>query len=637
MNFKQQIISIYKMPTIKIKHIVLLGVLCFFLSDTLAQIRPGQLRNEIMQLQNPTPKLDSKKKKKTIQRITRPLNNSSNLAPIVNPLNTKNASLVYLENTQTLAFDQFTNPDVQILRGNVRFRHDGALLFCDSAYFYEKANSLDAFSNVRIVQGDTLFVYGDYLYYDGNLKLARMRQNVRLVNRETTLTTDSLDFDRNTNLAYYRYGGKIVDPENTLTSAWGEYNTSNSDALFRKNVFLTNKNFVMESDTLHYNTKTSIANIVGKTHILYQDETDIYSTRGWYNTEVEQMMLLDKSKIIHKDGKVLTGDTIYYDKSKKFGEGFINVTMNDTVKKNTLYGEYVYYNENDETGLATDSALLVDWSSADTLWVHADTLRTLKDSIYDVAKGYFNVRFFRNDVQGICDSLVYNTRDSIMNMHGEPVVWAEKNQLSGEFIQAFVENDKIKRIHIQQAAMAVQQEDSLYFNQLSGKEIIAHMDSGELRRVNVNGNAETIYYPRDDADSTLIGINKTESSFVVMYLKNKKVDRIVLTTASSGIMYPITELSGGDLYLKNYFWIEDERPTNSEDVMLTIAKKTREKIGTSSLMGKTGGGDENDAKSGSNDAETNKNNNTPNNSRVSPNNTNTSTPKSKNGMRLNSN
>ena len=621
------------MPTIKIKHIVLFGVLCFFLSDTLAQIRPGQLRNEIMQLQNPTQKLDSKKKKKTIQRITRPLNNSSNLAPIVNPLNTKNASLVYLENTQTLAFDQFTNPDVQILRGNVRFRHDGALLFCDSAYFYEKANSLDAFSNVRIVQGDTLFVYGDYLYYDGNLKLARMRQNVRLVNRETTLTTDSLDFDRNTNLAYYRYGGKIVDPENTLTSAWGEYNTSNSDALFRKNVFLTNKNFVMESDTLHYNTKTSIANIVGKTHILYQDETDIYSTRGWYNTEVEQMMLLDKSRIIHKDGKVLTGDTIYYDKSKKFGEGFINVSMNDTVKKNTLYGDYVYYNENNETGLATDFALLVDWSGADTLWVHADTLRTLKDSTYDVAKGYFNVRFFRNDVQGICDSLVYNTRDSIMNMHGEPVVWAEKNQLSGEFIQAFVENDKIKRIHIQQAAMAVQQEDSLYFNQLSGKEIIAHMDSGELRRVNVNGNAETIYFPRDDADSTLIGINKTESSFVVMYLKNKKVDRIVLTTASSGIMYPITELSGGDLYLKNYFWIEDERPTNSEDVMLSIAKKTRVKIGTSSLMGKTGGGDENNAKSGSKDAESNKDNN----SRVSPNSTNTSTPKTKNGMRLNTN
>lgn len=618
MNFKLHSISLFQMNSTNIKHIVLFGVLCFFLSNSYAQVRPGQLRNEIMQMQNPKSKPEAKTKKKSALRITKSLQNPLPLAPIVNPLNNKNTSLVYLENTQTLAFDQFTNPDVQILKGNVRFRHDGALLFCDSAYFYEKANSLDAFSNVRIIQGDTLFVYGDFLYYDGNLKLARMRQNVRLDNRKTTLTTDSLDFDRNTNLAYYRYGGKIVDPENTLTSAWGEYNTSNNDALFQKNVNLVNKNFVMHSDTLRYNTKTAIANIVGKTHILYQDETNIYSTRGWYNTGVEQMMLLDRSKVIHKDGKELMGDTIYYDKAKKYGEAFINVSMNDSVKKNSLYGDYVYYNENNETGLATDSALLVDWSGKDTLWVHADTLRTLKDSIYDVAKGYFNVRFYRNDVQGICDSLVYAARDSVMNMHGDPVIWAEKNQLSGEFIQAFTKDDKIERIHIQRAAMAVQQEDSLYFNQLSGKEIIAYMDSGELRRVNVNGNAETIYYPRDDADSTLIGLNKTESSFVVMYLKNKKVDRIVLTTASSGIMYPLTQLSGGDLYLKNYFWIPEERPTNSKDVMLTITKKTREKIGTSSLMGKTGGDDE---KSDNKDTGS-KSSNTMNKTNTKPNNSN---------------
>ena len=339
MNFKQHSISLFQMNSKNIKHIVLFGVLCFFLSNTFAQVRPGQLRNEIMQMQNPAPKPEAKTKKKSVLRITRAQNNPSPLAPIVNPLNNKNTSLVYLENTQTLAFDQITNPDVQILKGNVRFRHDGALLFCDSAYFYEKANSLDAFSNVRIIQGDTLFVYGDYLYYDGNSKLARMRQNVKLVNRKTTLTTDSLDFDRITNLAYYRYGGKIVDPENTLTSAWGQYNTVTNDATFEIAVNLVNKNFTMYSDTLHYNTKTAIANIVGKTHILYQDETNIYSTRGWYNTGVEQMMLLDRSKVIHKDGKELMGDTIYYDKSKKYGEGFINVSMNDSVKKNKLYGD----------------------------------------------------------------------------------------------------------------------------------------------------------------------------------------------------------------------------------------------------------------------------------------------------------
>ena len=570
------------------RRIALFGMLCLFIVVSQGQIRPRQLRNEILQSQNPTPKTTTNKKGKgkPVTRTARPMATPKPLAPIVNPLNIPNATIVYMDNANIVIADEELHPDMQILRGNVRFRHDNALLYCDSAYFYEKANSFDAFSNVRIVQGDTLFVYGDFLFYDGNMKLARMRHNVRMENRKTTLTTDSLNYDRNTNLAYYYTGGKIVDPENTLTSVWGQYSTATNDAVFQNKVKLINKNFTMDSDTLRYNTKTSIANIVGPTHILYQDETDIYSKNGWYNTASEQMMLLNRSLVVHKDGKTIVGDTVFYDKAKKYGEAFVNVAMTDSVQKSTLYGDYIYYNEETEIGLGTDSALLVDWSSEDTLWVHADTLRTYKDSVYDVARGYYNVRIFRNDIQGLCDSLVYTARDSVMNMYGEPVLWAEENQLSGEFIQAFTKNKKVERVHIQRAAMAAQKEDSLYFNQLSGKEIIAYIDSGALKKVDVNGNAETIYYPRDDADSTLIGINKTESSFVTMYLKDKKVERIVLTTASTGVMYPLTQLSGGDLFLKNFFWLDKQRPAKSADVMVTFAKEPREKIGTSSLMGK---------------------------------------------------
>lgn len=566
------------------KHIAIFGVLCLFIVLLQAQIRPKQLRQEVLQSLNPTAKSTKTKGKKPPTKPTKALVIPNSLAPIVNPLSNRNATIIYLENTETMSMNGEINPDMQILKGNVRFRHDNALLYCDSAYFYQKANSLDAFSNVRIVQGDTLFVFGDFLYYDGNMKLARLRQNVKLVDKKTTLTTDSLNYSRLDNLAYYYTGGKIVDPENTLTSIWGQYSTTSNDALFRNTVRLTNKNFKMEADTMQYNTKSTIANLIGPTHIIYQDETDIYSKKGWYNTTTELMQLLNRSFIKHKDGKTIVGDTVYYDKIKKYGEAFNKVILNDTVRKTTLTGDYIYYNENTEIGIATDSALLCDWSSKDTLWVHADTLRTFKDSIYDVARGYFNVRLYRNDVQGLCDSLVYTSRDSVMNMYGEPVLWTENNQLSGEKIQAFIKEEKVERIEIQTDAMAVQKEDSLYFNQLSGKEIIAYVDSGELRRVNVNGNAETIYYPRDDKDSTLIGLNKTESSFVVMYLKDKKADRIVLTTASSGIMYPLDQLKGGDLYLKNYFWIENQRPKNKFDLFTFFPKTPREKIGTSSLM-----------------------------------------------------
>lgn len=568
-----------------IKHIAFGGVLCLFIGILSAQIRPGQLRQEILKNQQAPKTISDKKETRKNRRSVKTMLPPKPLAPIVNPLNNRGATLVYLENTETLAYDQFVNPDLKILKGNVRFKHDNAYLYCDSAYFYEKANSLDAFSNVRIVQGDTLFVYGDYLYYDGNLKLARLRQNVKLVNRKTTLTTDSLNFDRNTNLAYYYTGGKIVDPENTLTSVWGQYNTTTNDALFRNKVLLTNKNYTMNSDTLQYNTKSGFANIIGPTKIIYKDETDIYSDKGWYNTNSERMMLLNRSIVKHKDGKTIVGDTVFYDKAKKYGEAFVNVVMTDSAQKSTLNGDYVYYNENTEAGLATDSALLVDWSSKDTLWLHADTLRTFKDSVYSVAKGYMNVRLYRNDIQGICDSLVFSERDSVINMYGEPVLWAEENQLSGEFIQAFTKNKKVEKVHIQKAAMAVQKVDSICFNQLSGKEIIAHIDSGELKRVNVDGNAETIYYPLDDADSTLIGLNKTESSYVVMYLKNKKAERIVMTSATSGVMYPLGQLTGGDIYLKNFFWIEKQRPAKSTDVLIKPEKEVRTKPGTSSLMG----------------------------------------------------
>jgi len=437
---------------------------------------------------------------------------------------------------------------------------------------------MDAFSNVKIVQGDTLFVYGDKLYYDGNLKLVRLRGNARLVNRNTTLTTDSLNYDRTTQLAYYFTGGKIVDPENTLTSVWGQYSTRTEDALFSDKVKLVNENFVMNADTLTYNTKSHIANLVGETHIVYQDKTDIYTNKGWYNTQSERSMLLNRSSLINKEGKSITGDTIFYDKAVKYGEVFGQAILKDTVQKSTLYGNYVYYNEDKELGVATDSALLVDWSNEKHLYVHADTLMTFKDSVYNEAKAWRNVRFFREDIQGLADSLVYSSRDSIMHLMNKPVIWQESQQYSSEKISILSKNQEVYQVELQQSAMVTELMDSLYFNQISGKDIIAHLDSSQIRRVDVNGNAETIYFIREESDSTLIGANRTESSFVVIHFKDKKIDRIVLTPSSSGEFHPMNKLTDEFIYLTNFFWLETHRPLTKEEVFLRFPDEERPKF-----------------------------------------------------------
>jgi len=564
-------------PALQLKHIILIGVLGLFFGFTNAQIRPGQLRKEVLESQSPTPKKQKGTNTNRAERKPKPLGAPKSLAPIVNPLANRNVTLVYLENSESLSFDQMINPDVQVLRGNVRFRHDNATMFCDSAYFYEKANSLDAFGHVKIVQADTLFVFGDFLFYDGNTKLARLRQNVKMINRKTTLTTDSLNFDRNRNLAWYYTGGKIVDTENTLTSVWGQYSTATNDVLFRNQVLLVNKNFTMNNDSLLYNTRTKVANIICPTRILYNEETEINTSRGWYNTDTERSMMFNRSTVKHKDGKTMVGDTVFYDKKSNYGEAFTNVILNDTVNKSTLYGDYIFYNDNTKYGLATDSAMMVDWSTEDTMYVHADTLFKMRDSIYDDVKAYHHVRFFRNDVQGLCDSMYYAGRDSVISLHYEPVLWSDNNQLSGETMQIFTKNKKVNRVKITNDAITVQHNDSVYFNQLSGKEMIAYIDSGQLRKVDINGNAETVFYPQDDADSTLIGLNKTQSSFVAMYLKNKKVDRVVLTSASSGTMFPLDKATDNELYLKNFFWLEDQRPMTVKDLFLVFPKTERKR------------------------------------------------------------
>ncbi|MHB9057079.1 MAG: OstA-like protein [Paludibacteraceae bacterium] len=548
--------------------IILITTLAFLSALHAQTNKPRQLRNEVLQ---------SKAKEENRSSVKKPRKNllgtpGTTVLKPANPAAGSHSSPVHLEQSAELSYDQFLHPGIQILKGNVRFRHDNALLYCDSAYFYEAQNSFDAFSNVRIVQGDTLTVYGDFLNYDGNTKLAKLWNNVKMVNRNTVLTTNTLYYNRYDNLAYYNTGGVIEDGKNTLTSMWGEYSPATKIALFKDQVKLTNPESDMNTDTLKYNTSSSVADIVGNSLIVYKKETDIYSQRGWYDTKNDRMMLLDRSLVEQTDGKTLVGDTIFYDKKKKYGEAFSNVELNDPKQKSTLTGNFVSYDEISHTGLAADSALLIDWSSRDSLFMSADTLYTMKDSLttdtvaYNMVKAFKNVRFFRKDVQGMCDSLFYNTRDSVLHLQALPVLWSDNNQLMGHTITAFTKNKKVDRVLIQQSGIAIQKDSLDFYNQLSGKEITAYLDSGQLKKVYVNGNAETIYFPKDEKTKEYIGVNKTLSSYVNMYFKDKKVQRIVLTTASSGAMYPLSQMGENDLYLRNFYWYDKERPQKPDDV-----------------------------------------------------------------------
>ena len=263
-------------------------------------------------------------------------------------------SKVYLIHSDMLRKDS-RHPDAQVVTGNVVFRHDSVYMYCDSAYYYDKLGSFEAFSNVKMNQGDTLFLYGDRLYYDGNTQIAEVRNNVRMENRNTTLLTDSLNYDRLYNLGYFFDGGTLMDEQNVLTSEWGEYNPSTKQSVFNYNVKLVNPQFTLTSDTLEYNTQSKVAEIVGPSDIL-SDNNHIYSEQGTYNTATGKAALYQRS-IITSDAKQLTGDTLFYDRNTGVGEAFSHMEMRDTINKNMMTGEYGYYNEKTKYAFATDKNL----------------------------------------------------------------------------------------------------------------------------------------------------------------------------------------------------------------------------------------------------------------------------------------
>ena len=359
---------------------------------------------------------------------------------------------VYLLHSDVLKFNKELNPDAQILVGNVKFRHDSVYMDCDSAYFYEAKNSFEAFGNIKMQQGDTLFIYGDWLFYDGNSQIAMLRENVRMINRETVLTTDSFNYDRVFNLGYFFDGGTLTDADNVLTSDWGEYSPATKDAVFNYDVKLVNPKFTLTSDTLRYNSQTKIANIVGPSEIV-SEANHIYSELGFYNTVTGKANLLNRS-VLTNGAKKLVGDSLFYDRNQGYGEAFRDVVMTDTENKSILTGEYGYYNELRGDALVTDSAVAINYSqNNDSLYMHGDTLKMVTynintDSVYRKMFVYYKVRIYKSDMQGVCDSLVFNSQDSCMTMYRDPIVWNGSQQLFGEEIRAYMNDSTIDWAHI---------------------------------------------------------------------------------------------------------------------------------------------------------------------------------------------
>lgn len=450
------------------------------------------------------------------------------------------------------------------LQGNVQLKHEGVVLSCDSALVYDLSNVVEAYSNVSLNQGDTLFLFGDYIRYEGDARKAFVEGNVRLEDPHSRLTTDRLNVDLNTNIGYYLTGGVIEDDSTRIESRQGFYHSDTKDYHFKGAVHITMPDYEIFSDSLVFNTETRLTTFSGPTHII-GDSVEIFCKGGWYDRQRETF-LFSRDAEIRRSERTVKGDTIYYERLAGFGRVRGHAMLLDTSRRIILSGDLALYYEHPERMLMTGRALFRQYDDhGDTLYLHADTLRSFLDTAENrVMTAYYGVRFYRSDLQGVCDSLAYSFADSVIRLFTGPVIWSGENQLFSNEMSLFSREGRMDRFEMYGEAMIIARYDSLRFNQIKGKKMFGYFRDNELYRIDVNGNGESVYYAEDNG--RLIGVNHSESSNIVIYVTDRRIRRIKMLKSPTGTLDPPPPAEVEGRRLKGFRWMEKIRPVSPQDV-----------------------------------------------------------------------
>lgn len=472
---------------------------------------------------------------------------------------------IELVKANTLKFDKHLNKDVRRLIGDVVLKHDDTNMHCDSAYLYSEENKFDAFGNVFIVISDSVHIWGDRLKYDGNTKIAELHNNVRMVDGETTLTSEHLFYNMKTDVAYYSSGGHIVTSENTLTSLIGRYYTESKLFFFKDSVVLVNPDYTINADTLKYNTVSEVSYFFGPTTIVSENNT-IYCEIGWYDTQ-NDVAEFSKNAYLKNEDHILKGDSLFYDRNKGYGRALRNVSIKDFKEDLIIYGQWGEYYEHTENTLVTDTAHMVKIFDNDSLFLYADTLRSLLDTCGEkrLLRGYYKVKFFKPDLQGLCDSIVFFFNDSTINMHGAPIIWSDDNQITADFIQILLAQNTVDEMRMKNNSFIVSQEDTAAFNQIKGKDMRAHFRNDALYKIDVFGNGKTVYYVKEE-DNTITGLNAARASTMTIFLEENQVDRIIFRSQPDATLYPVDDIPPDIKQIEGFRWLDYLRPTDKYDI-----------------------------------------------------------------------
>jgi len=460
--------------------------------------------------------------------------------------------------------------DAAQLRGNVHFKNENLNMYCDSAIFHQLRNWVKAYGRVQINQGDTLNLYSDSLYFDGNSNVGTLQSNVKIRDSQFKLNTDSLKFNANTSVAYYTNHAFINSNKNslTLTSTKGTYRANSKTFIFKDSVVLNHPDYIVHSDTLEFRAIEEDILIHGPSTI-WLDSTIIQTKKAIYHTKTDEMQLW-KTATIQNNNQFIEGDSLFFNSKNENATGFGNIAIIDTIEKVNLYSDELY--KADSSVILIGTAQIFQFQNNDTLAIQADTIYqftpTNSDQPIQIAKS--NVVIEQKELIGRCDSLYYSEKDSIIKLQEDPIIWRENTELSADSIEVNLANKEVKKLNMYQNAFVNIEQDSVHFDQCSGKIMQVVLDSNEIQYIDILNNAETIYFPSEETKDSLTGediktikgINYMLSTSIKLYFETGEIKNITFKKDAEAEFKPLNEAKKEDLYLKKFKSQKGKKPTS---------------------------------------------------------------------------
>tara|TARA_B100001287_G_scaffold37701_1_gene27003 strand:- start:211 stop:1878 length:1668 start_codon:yes stop_codon:yes gene_type:complete len=493
---------------------------------------------------------------------------------------------IKIEYAPFMSFEE-SKPDATILTRNnskqVHIKHKGIEMWCNEAIYYAKEDFIEAYGDVRLIQGDTLNMKSKYIEYSGKTQLAYASGKVVLIDNNSELYTDILFFDRIKQEAYYNQKGKVIrDLSGVINSDFGKYFTKTKKYIFSKNVVLVNPEYVIETERLDFYTITGHAFLYGPTTIT-SDSSIIYCERGFYNTNNDTGYFVKKSKIDY-DERRIEGDSIFFDRNKSFASATNNIKVTDTLNNFLVRAHYAEVFKDKDSVYVTKRALAITVQENDSLYMHSDTLMITGPADNRVVRGFYNAKIYKSDISGKADSIHMNQKtgltelinfydiesEDLFSKRKYPVLWHHKNQITGDSIHLISnpESESLDTLKVFENAFIISR-DSIGdgYNQISGKRLNGVFINNALNVINVIKNAETIYYLRNSEDE-LVGIDKSKSASIKIWVTENEIDKLKKLNQIDGYTYPESDFPENEKFLKGFTWREDERPKSIEDLFV---------------------------------------------------------------------